>query len=149
MNINYPNASYGVSANRLFSLADALFGDRTTSSATSACHEQSWSPAVDISETDTSYLLHAELPGVQGTDVKVVVRENVLTLSGERAPVIVPDGQKVHLAERRTGAFQRRFTLPKDADGERVNAEFKNGLLSISVPKREAEKPKEIEIKLI
>jgi HSP20 family protein len=85
---------------------------------------------------------------VNSTEVKVVVRDGVLTLSGERPVTSAAEGVKTHLSERQTGAFQRRFTLPKDADGERVSAAFKNGLLTVSVPKREEVKPKEIEIQI-
>ena len=146
MNINYAARPYGVSANRLFTLADALFGDR----AAAACAPEtpSWSPPVDVTETEENYELRAELPGVNGPEVKVVVREGVLTLSGERPVVAVDEGTKVHLTERRFGAFQRRFSLPKDADGERVSAEFKNGVLTIAVPKREEVKPREIEVRI-
>ena len=142
MNINYAARPYGVSANRLFTLADALFGDRN------ATGTQGWVPPVDVSETESNYELNAELPGVNGNEVKVVVREGVLTLSGERPVIPATEGTRVHLTERRFGAFQRRFSLPKDADGERVSAEFKNGVLTICVPKREEVKPKEIEVRI-
>lgn len=142
MNINYPARPYGVSANRLFTLADALFGDR------SAPAPQGWVPPVDVIETENQYQLSAEVPGVSGNEVKVVVREGVLTLSGDRRAVPLAEGSQAHLSERRFGAFQRRFSLPKDADGERVSAEFKNGVLTISVPKRETVVPKEIEVRI-
>lgn len=142
MNINYPARPYGVSANRLFTLADALFGDR------SAAAPQGWAPPVDVIETENHYQLSAEVPGVSGNEVKVVVREGVLTLSGERPAIPLAEGSQTHLSERRFGAFQRRFSLPKDADGERVSAEFKNGVLTISVPKRETVVPKEIEVRI-
>ena len=142
MNINYPARPYGVSANRLFTLADALFGDR------SSVAPQGWVPPVDVIETENQYQLSAEVPGVSGNEVKVVVREGVLTLSGERPAIPLAEGSQAHLSERRFGAFQRRFSLPKDADGERVSAEFKNGVLTISVPKRETVLPKEIEVRI-
>jgi HSP20 family protein len=142
MNITYPVRPYGLNANRLFHLADALLGDRTASDSTS------WVPPVDVIETDHHYELAVELPGVNGSEVKVVVRDSVLTLSGERPAIPAAEGTKSHLSERRYGAFQRRFTLPKDADGERVSAEFKAGVLTISVPKREEVKPKEIEVRI-
>ncbi len=142
MNINYPARPYGVSANRLFTLADALFGDRSASAS------QGWVPPVDVIETENQYQLSAEVPGVSGNKVKVVVREGVLTLSGDRPAVPLAEGSQAHLSERRFGAFRRRFSLPKDADGERVSAEFKNGVLTISVPKRETVVPKEIEVKI-
>jgi HSP20 family protein len=142
MNSCYPARTYGINANRLFSLADALLGER------GKAVPQPWHPPVDAVETDGHYEIIAELPGVNSTEVKVVVRDGVLTLSGERPVTSAAEGVKTHLSERQTGAFQRRFTLPKDADGERVSAAFKNGLMTVSVPKREEVKPKEIEIQI-
>lgn len=142
MNSCYPARPYGIAANRFFNLADVLFNDRSAAEATA------WTPSVDVLESPTQYELHAELPGVTGSEVKVVVRDGVLTLSGERATVAPAEGTKTHLSERRSGAFQRRFALPKDADGERVSAEFKNGILTVAVPKREEVKPREIEVKV-
>ena len=142
MNINYPARPYGLSANRLFTLADALFGDR------SASVPQGWVPPVDVIETENQYQLSAEIPGVSSNEVKVMVREGVLTLSGDRPAVPLAEGSQAHLSERRFGAFQRRFSLPKDADGERISAEFKNGVLTISVPKRETVAPKDIEVRI-
>ncbi|RYD27266.1 MAG: Hsp20/alpha crystallin family protein [Verrucomicrobiaceae bacterium] len=136
-------STYSLFPNRLFNLADALLGERrdTTSPAL-------WVPAADASEDETSYLVALELPGVNPTDVKVVVRDNVLTISGERTAVTPAEGSKNHISERVFGSFQRRFTLPKNADGGNVTAEFKNGVLLTSIPKREEVKPKEIEIKV-
>jgi|688.fasta_scaffold861817_1 HSP20 family protein len=142
MNINYPVRPYGVSANRLFTLADALSGNR------SASVPRGWVPPVDVMETENQYQLSAEIPGVSGNEVKVVVREGVLTLSGDRPAGPLAEGSQTHLSERRFGAFQRRFRLPKDADGECVSAEFKNGVLTIFVPKRETVAPKEIEVRV-
>jgi len=141
MNSCYSNRSYGLNANRLFSLADALLGERAKAET------QTWAPPVDASETENRYEITVELPGVNSTDVKVVVRDGVLTLTGERPAVPAAEGVKTHLVERQYGAFQRRFTLPKDADGEGVSAAFRNGLLTITVPKREEVKPKEVEIR--
>ena len=143
MNTNYAARPYGVSANRLFTLADALFSDRTPSAET-----QNWSPPVDLTETEVHYELAAELPGVNGSEVKVLVRDGMLTLTGERTALPAAEGTRIHLTERRSGPFQRRFSLPKDADGEHVSAQFKNGILTITVPKREEVKPREIEVRI-
>lgn len=142
MNTTYPSRNYGITNNRLFTLADALFGDRPAADA------PSWTPPVDVIESENQYELLVELPGVNGNEVKVVVRENVLSLSGERPAVPLAEGSRSHLSERRHGSFQRRFALPKDANGEQVRAEFRNGLLTVSIPKREEVKPREIEIQV-
>jgi HSP20 family protein len=135
-------SAYSLFPNRLFNLADALLGERRETAT------QVWVPSVEATETDGSYLIALELPGVNPTDVKVVVRDNVLTVSGERTAATAAEGSKTHIAERVYGSFQRRFTLPKNADGERVSAEFKNGVLFTSIPKREEVKPREIEVKV-
>lgn len=135
-------SAYSLFPNRLFNLADALLGERRENAS------PVWVPSVEATETDGNYQIALELPGVNPGDVKVVVRDNVLTVSGERTAATPAEGSKTHIAERVYGSFQRRFTLPKNADGERVSAEFKNGVLLTSIPKREEVKPREIEVKV-
>ncbi len=136
-----PRRQYGVLPGRLFSLADALFGDTETAPKT-------WVPAVNVSEDDQAYHISADLPDVASGDAKVVVHEGVLTLKGERKAEKKVEGVKYHLVERSSGSFERRFTLPKDANGEKVSAEFQNGVLLVTIPKREEVKPREIEVKV-
>ena len=138
---------------RLASLADSLFRTESTCSQntcgqTASTPARTWSPAVNVSETDAGYLISAELPEVAAADVKVVVRDGVLTLSGERKQEKQTENEKFHLVERSYGSFSRSFNLPKNADGEKVAAEFRNGVLNVSVPKREEVKPREIEVKV-
>ncbi|HWB07328.1 MAG TPA: Hsp20/alpha crystallin family protein [Verrucomicrobiales bacterium] len=140
LNLYTPRRDFGFG--RLYSLADALFG------ADSCAAAKSWAPAVNVSEDADNYRISAELPDVTAEDVKVVVREGVLTLKGERKAEAKAEGVKYHLVERSHGSFQRSFTLPKDANGEKVSAEFKNGVLLVTVPKREEVKPREIEVKV-
>jgi HSP20 family protein len=136
-----PIRDFGFLPSRLFNLAETLFGDTTGVART-------WSPAVNVAEDANGYQISADLPDVAIGDVKVVVREGVLTLSGERKRETKTEGVKYHLVERTTGTFQRSFSLPKDANGEKVSAEFKNGVLLVTVPKREEVKPREIEVKV-
>lgn len=107
-----------------------------------------WSPLVDISEDDTEYLVKAELPEVKKEDVKLVVQDNVLSISGERKSEKEEKGKKYHRIERAYGSFMRSFTLPEDADGTKVAAEYKEGILKVHVPKSEKAKPKSIEVKV-
>src|SRR5213596_3685247 len=107
-----------------------------------------WAPLVDITEDDKEYLIKAELPEVKKEDVKVTVQDDVLTISGERMLEKEEKGRKYHRVERAYGSFARSFTLPEDADGEKVAAEFKNGLLMVHLPKSEKAKPKSIEVKI-
>lgn len=106
-----------------------------------------WAPLVDISEDAKEYLIKAEVPEVRKEDVKVTVQDDVLTISGER---VIPkeEGRKYHRVERSYGRFARSFTLPEDADAEKVAAEFKDGLLKVHLPKSVKAKPKSIEVKV-
>jgi len=107
-----------------------------------------WSPLVDISEDDKEYVIKAELPEVKKEDVKVTVENDVLTITGERKFEKEEKGRKYHRVERAYGNFVRSFTLPDDADANKVNAEFKDGVLKVRVTKSESAKPKQIEVKV-
>jgi HSP20 family protein len=107
-----------------------------------------WAPAVDIVEDGNEYLIKAELPEVKKEDVKVTVQDDVLTISGERTFEKEEKGRKFHRMERAYGSFARSFTLPEDADGEKVAAEFKDGVLKVHLRKSEQAKPKSIEVKV-
>jgi len=107
-----------------------------------------WMPTVDISETDHAYVIKAELPEVKREDVKVRVEEGVLTLSGERRQEKEEKGKKYHRVERSYGSFVRSFALPESVDENGVQAEYKDGVLSLHLPKAEKAKPKAIEVKV-
>ncbi len=107
-----------------------------------------WSPLVDITEDDKEYLIKAELPEVKKEDVTLSVQDNVLSISGERKYEKEEKGKKYHRVERAYGSFMRSFTLPEDADGSKIAAEYKNGVLHVHLPKSEKAKPKAIEIKV-
>lgn len=107
-----------------------------------------WSPLVDITEDEKEYLIKAELPEIKKEEVKVTVQEDVLTISGERKYEKEEKGKKYHRVERAYGSFMRSFTLPEDADGAKVAAEFKDGVLKIHLPKSEKAKPKSIDVKV-
>ncbi len=106
-----------------------------------------WAPSVDISETDDTFEVRAELPGVAKDDLHVSVKENLLTLSGEkRQENAGDDTQNYRRVERRYGSFQRRFTLPSEVATDDIKAEYSNGVLTLSIPKPEAAKPTEVPI---
>jgi HSP20 family protein len=107
-----------------------------------------WSPLVDISEDEHEYLLKVELAGVEKDQVKVSVENGMLVISGTRSEEKVEKNRKLHRVERLYGNFVRTFGLPDDADGQKINAEFKNGILNVHLPKDERAKPKNIEIKV-
>jgi len=107
-----------------------------------------WTPLADITEDDKEYLIKAELPEMKKEDVKVTVENGVLTISGERKFEQEETKKKYHRVERGYGTFMRSFTLPDDADFNKVNAQFKNGVLMVHVPKSERAQPKQIEVKV-
>ncbi len=107
-----------------------------------------WAPLVDIVEDDKEYLIKAEVPEVKKDDVRVTVQDDVLTITGERTLEKEEKGKKYHRVERSYGRFVRSFTLPEDADGNKVAAEFKDGVLGVHLPKSEKAKPKTIEVKI-
>jgi HSP20 family protein len=105
-----------------------------------------WTPLADITEDEKEYLIKAELPELKREDVKVIVENGVLTISGERKFEKEEKKKKYHRVERGYGSFMRSFALPDDADGNKVKAEFKNGILTVHLPKNEKAKPKQIEV---
>jgi len=107
-----------------------------------------WAPLVDITEDDKEYLIKAELPEVKKDDVKVAVENGVLTISGERQFEKEQKNKKYHRVERAYGSFERSFIVPDDADSDKVNAEFKDGVLKVHLPKSERAKPKQIEVRV-
>ncbi len=107
-----------------------------------------WTPAANISETETEYLIKAELPEVSKEDVKVTVDENVITISGERRKEAEHKDEKVHRVESFYGQFSRSFRLPDDADIGAIQAESRNGVLKVRVPKTPAPKPRTVEVQV-
>lgn len=107
-----------------------------------------WAPLVDIVEDDKEYLIKTGLPEIKKEDVKVSVEDDVLTISGERSFEKEEKGKKYHRVERAYGSFARSFTLPEDADAQKVAAEFKDGVLRVRLPKSEKAKPKSIGVKV-
>jgi HSP20 family protein len=107
-----------------------------------------WAPSVDIIEDNKEWLLKADLPEVRKEDVKVTVENGVLTITGERKFEKEEKDKKYHRIERSYGSFLRSFTLPDAADGSKVNAEFKDGVLKVHLPKSEQARPKAVEVKV-
>lgn len=107
-----------------------------------------WSPAVDISESQDNYVVKAELPGMKKEQIDLEVEDNVLAIKGERKFEKTDKGEDYHFVERSYGSFYRRFALPKNVDSEAIRAEYKDGVLEITIPKREEVKPQKVEITL-
>jgi HSP20 family protein len=126
-----------------------LFGDLPShGTGESAMSFSGWSPAVDVQETDTEYVVKADLPDVKKENVKVELLDGALTIQGERQQEKEEKGKKFHKIEREYGTFLRRFALPNEVDSGKVQAEFKNGVLSVHLPKSATAKPKAIDVKV-
>jgi len=106
-----------------------------------------WSPSVDIYENKDQIVLEAELPGMRPEDVDISIENNVLTIHGERKFEKKDEQDNFHRVERSYGSFTRSFTLPPTVTSENVDASFDNGVLKLSLAKREEAKPRRIEIK--
>jgi HSP20 family protein len=105
-----------------------------------------WSPAVDILETENEIVLKADVPDVDPNDIDIQVQNQTLTLKGQRQFDKSEATKGFHRIERSFGTFVRSFTVPTTVDTEKVGADYKNGVLTISLPKKEAAKPRQIKI---
>lgn len=108
----------------------------------------SWTPAVDVFETEVEVVMKAELPGMSKEDISVEVKDNVLILRGERKFEKDVKEENYHRIERAYGKFQRAFSLPFEVEREKIEAHYRDGVLKVILPKSEATKPKQIEVKV-
>jgi HSP20 family protein len=129
---------------------DQALTDRDWTSGSGAGRGQLWLPPVDSYETDNAFVIEADLPGVHQENVEISFEQNVLTLKGTRAPTLqAPEkGElRVYTAERASGAFARSVRLPEYVDGEKIEASYQDGVLTIRVPKAPSALPRKIAIK--
>ena len=105
-----------------------------------------WRPAADVRETEEAFIVEAELPGMKKEDVSVTFEDGTLTLSGERKFEEETAGSNLRRVERSYGSFSRTFRLPREIDAEGVTANFRDGILTVNIPKTETAKPRSIEI---
>jgi HSP20 family protein len=126
--------------NRLF---DSFFGRRDAGQANAL---RRWVPAMDLAETEDQLILRADLPGMERGDIDIEVKDNVLTISGERKAEHEKKGEGFHRIERSFGRFSRSLGLPRGVDAKSVTASFENGVLEVRMPKPEERKATRIEI---
>ena len=124
----------------LHRLFNTLFED------SSSVAQQRWVPSMDLVEADDHFLLKADLPGLAEEDVAIEVRDNALTISGERKAEHERRERGWYRVERSTGAFSRSLSLPEGIDPDAVTAEFDKGVLEVRIPKPEQRKPRRIQI---
>ena len=128
-------------AGRLF---DGLFADVDGNANVAA----EWSPRADVSESPEAFVIKAELPGVNKSDVRITLRDNLLTVKGEKRQEKEEKEKNYHRIERSYGSFERSFSLPDGVKGDKIDASYKDGVLTITLPKAEDAKPREIEVKV-
>jgi HSP20 family protein len=107
-----------------------------------------WMPPVDVLEAKDNLRIIAELPGVKGEDVKISLENNVLTIRGEKQQAAQESTERVHRYERCYGVFERSFQLPTTVDAEKIRAEYDSGVLTVTLPKVERARPREITVQV-
>ncbi len=105
-----------------------------------------WQPTVDIKEETNRFMLYADIPGIDPTDIEITMDKGILTIKGERSTENKEQGERYSRLERSQGVFCRRFALPTSADAEKVEAHEKHGVLEVVIPKREEHQPRRIPI---
>jgi HSP20 family protein len=134
--------------NRIFNSFNRRFGFGDSDEEAAEYENAVWSPLTDISEDEDSYKLKLDLPGVKKEDVKINYENGQLSISGERKQETEKKNSKYHRVERSYGKYFRSFNLPSKIQEDKIDAEFKDGQLTITVPKSEEVKPKQIEVKV-
>ena len=134
--------------NKMFNTFENRFGISRSKDEENEYENAVWMPLTDIFEDKDKYTLKLDLPGIKKDDVKISFVDGRLSISGERTQESEQKDSKCHRIERSFGRYYRSFNLPEHVQSEKINAEFKDGQLTISVPKAEEAKPKEIEIKV-
>jgi HSP20 family protein len=107
---------------------------------------RNWVPAVDVKEEAGMFVIHADIPGVEVSDIEINMEDGVLTISGERKMQNEEEYNGYKRIERAHGSFQRSFTLPDTADAENISAKYSNGVLEVSIPKQEKVQARKIQI---
>jgi len=128
---------------RFDSLMQDFFGDNFSDELV----QQVWIPRSDIVEDENTFKVYMDLPGMRREDLEITLEEGVLNISGERANILNQEGVTTHQNERAYGKFTRNFRLDGAIDTSRIDAQFKDGVLVITLPKLEEAKPRKIEIK--
>lgn len=113
-----------------------------------AIEQATWSPKVDVYETEESYVLKAELPGLKKEEIQIDLNDNTLTLKGEKKFDEKVEKENYVRVESSYGAFVRSFTLSDNVNAENISANYKDGILEVTLPKKEEAKPKEIKVEI-
>jgi HSP20 family protein len=142
------NRSMNSTLDRMLTLNRAL-DEAFTAPANGAENPRLWVPAIDLYEKKDAYVVRAELPGVERSNVEITFEKNILTISGQKNALLEGRDEEIRVfaAERVSGSFSRSLRMPEHIDGDRIEAEYKDGLLTVTVPKAEVAQPRKIELK--
>ena len=127
---------------------DRIFNSMFTNDSPQFSLAESWMPAVDVNETETEYLLSADIPGLDKKDVSIDIHDGIITIKGERAIDNEKSTDDYRIRERQLGSFNRSFRLPDNVNEVKVAAKFKNGVLTITLPKTKEIIPEGRQIKI-
>lgn len=125
---------------------DSFFTPRRSNGGDDASQTAVWAPRVDLAETEDAYLIHADLPGISKENLEINYQDNTLTLSGERKAEEKHEGRNYVRMERTAGSFYRAFSLPRAVQSDAIEADYKDGVLNVRIPKAEESKPRRIEV---
>ena len=146
---NKPETPTRATFGQLFDLRDELdrlFDSSFAGLATTSGILNGWTPAVDLYEEQDNFMVQAELPGLKREDIDVTLHDNALTISGERKSEEKHEDAETYREERFYGRFHRSITLPKAVKSDKVSASYRDGVLTVTLPKSEEAKPKQIEV---
>jgi HSP20 family protein len=136
------------SLRRLNSILDDAFSSWPFQGQENGALTSSWLPACDVFEDKDAVKIVAEVPGVRPEDVKISLENNLLTIRGEKRQQAEEKTERVHRYERTYGTFERAFSLPTTVDPEKIAAGYANGILTVTIPKAERARPREIPVKV-
>ena len=125
---------------RMLDLPNRFFGEESGLAG--------WQPRMDVKESDASIFVRMDLPGMEQKDIRINVENNLLTVSGERRMEEEKKGESLHRVECFYGNFNRTFSLPQTVDAGKIDAKYRNGVLELTLPKREESKPRQISIQV-
>ena len=143
------NRSMTTTLDRMLTLNRALDEAFTSSVNGNESSARLWVPAIDLFEKKDAYVVRAELPGVERSNIEITFEKNILTISGQKAGMLEGREEEIRVfaAERVSGGFSRSLRMPEHIDGEKIGAEYKDGLLTVTIPKAEIAQPRKIEVK--
>jgi HSP20 family protein len=136
------------SLRRLNSFLEDAFNSGPFPSQENGAVTSAWLPACDVFEDRDAVRIVAEVPGVRPEDVKISIENSLLTIRGEKQQQVEETAERVHRYERSYGTFERTFALPTTVDPEKIDATYSHGLLTVTIPKAERARPREIAVKV-